>query len=165
MWKITPVLVFWFFNRMTTYKSAESAEWDKKMGQEGREAVLRLLVMLLQFSCPASSQGSFTAGCADESGMSFQISTGAVLNAPLNIITTEVCLYILHCSFILYQNTIQNLTIKGQSHKIFYLWFFSPNNITGATDSWAKAVSNIDSCLRRYTTTKKSPIFNFILLP
>jgi hypothetical protein len=45
-------------------------------------------------------------------------------------------------------------TLKGQSHEIFDLWFFFFNCTPGSPDSWAKAVSNIDSYLRSYSTTK-----------
>jgi hypothetical protein len=44
--------------------------------------------------------------------------------------------------------------VKGQSHEIFNLWFFPSNNTPRSTYSWAKAVSNIESYLRRYSTTK-----------
>jgi hypothetical protein len=40
---------------------------------------------------------------------------------------------------------------KGQSHEIFDLWIFRQINTPGPTDSW---VSNMDSYLRRYSTTK-----------
>jgi hypothetical protein len=43
---------------------------------------------------------------------------------------------------------------KGQSHEIFNLWFFSSNDTPWSTGSWVKAVSNIDSYSRRYSTTK-----------
>jgi hypothetical protein len=46
------------------------------------------------------------------------------------------------------------VTLKIQSHEISDLWVFSSNNTPGSTDSWAKAVSNIDSHLRRYSTMK-----------
>jgi hypothetical protein len=46
------------------------------------------------------------------------------------------------------------MALKGQPHEIFDLWFFSSNNTPGSTDSWASAVSNIDSYSRRFLTTK-----------
>jgi hypothetical protein len=72
--------------------------------------------------------------------------------------------------------------IKRTVSRDFGTQFFLSNNAPGSTDSWAKAVSHIDSYLRRYSTTKIdsalcyivqsqlffvrwSSIFNFILLP
>jgi hypothetical protein len=49
--------------------------------------------------------------------------------------------------------------LTSESHEIFDLWFFSSNTTPGSTDSWAKAVSNIDSYSRRYMTTKFSILF------
>jgi hypothetical protein len=40
-------------------------------------------------------------------------------------------------------------TLKEQSHEIFDLWFFSSNNTPGSSDSWDKAVLNIDSNSQR----------------
>jgi hypothetical protein len=51
---------------------------------------------------------------------------------------------------------------KGTVSQYVYLWIFSSNNTRGSTDSWIEAVSNIDSYSRRYSTTRKSPIFNFL---
>jgi hypothetical protein len=37
-----------------------------------------------------------------------------------------------------YSNLLQQgVDLKGQSHEIFYLWFFSSNKTSGSTDSWA----------------------------
>jgi hypothetical protein len=41
--------------------------------------------------------------------------------------------------------------LKGQSHEIFHPQFFSSINTPRHPDSWAKAVSNINSYSRRYS--------------
>jgi hypothetical protein len=46
------------------------------------------------------------------------------------------------------------VSLKEQSHEIFDLWVFLSYCIPGSSDSWAKAVSNIDSYSWSYSTTK-----------
>jgi hypothetical protein len=43
---------------------------------------------------------------------------------------------------------MENHALKGQSHKIFDLRFFSSNCTPGSPDSWAKTVLHIDSIWR-----------------
>jgi hypothetical protein len=44
--------------------------------------------------------------------------------------------------------------LKGTVSRYFWPLVYSPSNTPGSTDSWTKAVSNIDSYSRRYLTTK-----------
>jgi hypothetical protein len=48
-------------------------------------------------------------------------------------------------------NWIYYVALKGQSHEIFDPRFFTSNNTPWSPDSWAKAVLNINSYLRRYS--------------
>jgi hypothetical protein len=70
----------------------------------------------------------------------FVISVSCYINrGALAKIKSENC----HYSKIVIAFIIMNL--KGQSREIFDLLGFSSNNTPGSHDSWAKAVSNIDS--------------------
>jgi hypothetical protein len=48
--------------------------------------------------------------------------------------------------------------LKVQCHEIFYLWFFSLNNPTWASDSRVKAFLHMASNSRKYSTKHMTPL-------
>jgi hypothetical protein len=62
------------------------------------------------------------------------------------------------------------ITLKGSSHKIFDLWFFSSNNSIWAPDTFCKTFLHMASYLQRYSTLKSifvgdegCPILTFLV--